>query len=129
SDLQVRQSDFVVPAETATWQKRALVVGVVGAILCVIGGFLQTEQFLRGYLMGFMLWLGLSLGCLAFLMVQYLSGGLAFLSIRRSLEAAAQCIPLMLVLFLPILLGRHHLYEWMNDAALTVHNRWYLNTP
>src|SRR5436305_10850983 len=97
-NVQVRQSDFVVPAETAIWQRRALIVGVVGAILCLIGGFLQTEEFLRGYLMGFMLWLGLSLGCLAFLMVQYLSGGLAFLSVRRSLEAAAKCIPLMFVL-------------------------------
>jgi hypothetical protein len=128
-DLQVRQSDFVVPADTATWQKRALMVGVVGAILCLIGGFLQTEEFLRGYLMGFMLWLGLSLGCLAFLMVQYLSGGLAFLSIRRSLEAAAKCIPLMFALFLPILFGRHHLYDWMNDPSLTARNSWYLNTP
>jgi hypothetical protein len=95
----------------------------------VVGGFLQTDEFLRGYLIGYMLWLGLSLGCLAFLMVQYLSGGLAFLSIRRSLEAAAQCIPLMFVLFLPILLGRHHLYQWMNDPALTARNSWYLNTP
>ena len=36
----------------------------------------SPEQFLRGYLIGYMFWLGLSLGCLALLMVQYLSGGL-----------------------------------------------------
>jgi hypothetical protein len=34
----------------------------------------------------------------------------------------------MFVLFLPILFGRHHLYQWMNDPSLTEHNRWYLHT-
>jgi hypothetical protein len=129
NNLQVREGEFAVPAVVADWQKRALIAGVVGAILCVVGGLIQTDEFLRGYLMGYMLWLGLTLGCLALLMVQYLSGGLWGLVIRRSLEAAAKCIPLMFVLFIPILLGRHHLYEWMNDPALTERNRWYLNTP
>ena len=44
-----------------------------------------------------MFWLGLSLGCLALLMVQYLSGGFGALSIRRVLEAASKCLPLMFV--------------------------------
>ena len=61
------------------------------------------EQFLRGYLIAYMFWTGLSLGCLALLMVQYLSGGLWGLVIRRVLEAASKCLPLMFVLFLPIL--------------------------
>jgi hypothetical protein len=61
-------------------------------------------------------------------MVQYLSGGFWGLSIRRVLEASSKCLPLMFVLFLTILFGRHHLYEWMNDPSLTEHNRWYLHT-
>jgi len=38
-----------------------------------------------------MFWLGLSLGCLGLLMVQYLSGGFWGLSIRRVLEASSKC--------------------------------------
>ena len=72
---------------------------------------------MRGYLIGYMLWIGLSLGCMALLMVQHLSGGLWGLSIRRILEAASKGLPLMLVLFIPLVLGRHHLYEWMNGVG------------
>jgi hypothetical protein len=84
---------------------------------------------MRGYLIGFMLWLGLSLGCMVILMIQHLSGGLWGLSIRRVLEAASRVLPLMLVLFVPIVLGRHYLYAWMSDPSLTEHSSWYLNMP
>ncbi len=128
-NLQVEHANYAVPAEAVSWQTKFLGVGVVGALACVAGFFLQPEQFMRGYLIGFMLWLGLSLGCMALLMVQHLSGGLWGLSIRRILEAASKGLPLMFVLFLPIALGRHYLYAWMSDPSLTEHNSWYLNLP
>ena len=125
---QIGPADYVVPAQAAQWQKRWLIVGVVGAAVCVIGAVTSLDQFLRGYLIAYIFWLGLSLGCLALLMVQYLSGGLWGLVLRRVFEAACKCLPLMLVLFLPILFGRHHLYAWMSDPALTARNSWYLHT-
>ncbi len=125
---QIGQIDYAVPAAAAQWQKRALIVGVVGALLCVVGAVTSLDQFLRGYLIAYIFWLGLSLGCLALLMVQYLSGGLWGLVIRRVLEAAIKGLPLMFLLFLPILFGRHHLYAWMTDPALTARNSWYLHT-
>jgi hypothetical protein len=128
---QLRAADFAVPAAAATWQKRWMMAGGVGVILCVIGAVIsreQLEQVLRGYLIGYIFWLGLSLGCFALLMVQYLSGGLWGLVLRRVFEAAAKCLPLMFILFLPILFGRHHLYAWMNDPALTARNSWFLHT-
>jgi len=127
--VQTHHADYSVPVEAAGWQKLWLVVGVLGALACVAGYVMQPEQFLRGYLIGFMLWLGLSLGCMALLMVQHLSGGLWGLSIRRILEAASKGLPLMAVLFIPLALGRNHLYEWMTNASLTEHNAWYLNMP
>src|SRR5271165_2698096 len=129
SQLQVQHADYSVPAEAASWQKTYLIVGVLGAIACVAGFVLQPEQLLRGYLIGFMLWLGLSLGCMALLMVQHLSGGLWGISIRRILEASSKGLPLMAVLFLPLVLGRHYLYAWMSDPSLTEHSAWYLNMP
>ncbi len=82
---------------------------------------------MRGYLIAYMFWTGLSLGCMALLMVQYLSGGLWGLVIRRFLEAGAKVLPLMFVLFLPILIFRLHLYRWMLEPMRE--NHWYLNTP
>ena len=87
---QVGQADYAVPAAAAQWQKRWLIVGVVGAVLCVIGAVTSLDQFLRGYLIAYIFWLGLSLGCLALLMVQYLSGGLWGLVLRRVFEAASK---------------------------------------
>jgi hypothetical protein len=124
----VGQAEYALPAEAAQWQKRTLIVGVVGAILCVVGAVISLDQLLRGYLIAYIFWLGLTLGCLALLMVQYLSGGLWGLVIRRVLEAASKGLPLMFVLFLPILFGRHHLYVWMNDPSLAARNSWYLHT-
>src|SRR5271166_5380191 len=126
---QAGSTDYPVPEGAAQWQKRALLVGVVGALVCVAGAVTSLEQFMRGYLIAYMFWTGLSLVCLALLMVQYLSGGLWGLSIRRVLESASKCLPLMFILFLPILFLRHNLYEWMEDPSLTEHNHWYLNTP
>jgi hypothetical protein len=123
------QTEFAVPAAAGQWQRRALVIGVLAAILCLVGGSLSLQEFLRGYLMAYVFWTGLSLGCLALLMVQYLSGGLWGLVIRRVLEAATRCLPLMFVLFLPILFLRTRIYQWMNDPALTARNHWYLNQP
>jgi hypothetical protein len=111
--LQVENLTYPVPAEATSWQNRALIIGIIGAIGCVIGGFLQLDIFLRGYLIAYMFWTGLSLGCLALLMVQYLSAGVWGLVIRRFLEAGAKGLPLMAVLFFPILFLRNHLYDWM----------------
>ena len=128
-DLQVQPTSYTVPLEAAGWQKLYLGIGVVGALACIAGFFRWPEQLMRGYLIGFMLWLGLSLGCMVVLMIQHLSGGLWGLSIRRILEAASKGLLLMLVLFVPIVLGRHYLYSWMSDPSLTEHNSWYLNMP
>ena len=125
--LHIHQGEYVAPAEAARWQRWALLAGIAGAVLCVVGGFISLDHFLRGYLIAYMFWTGLTVGCLALLMVQHLSGGLWGLVIRRVLEAASRCLPLMFLLFLPILFLRNHLYRWMTDPSLTVENHWYLN--
>jgi hypothetical protein len=127
SELQARDVNYSVPSAAANWEKTYIGVGLVGFIASIAGLFMQTEQVMRGYLIGFMFWLGLSLGCMALLMVQHLSGGLWGLSIRRILEASSKGVYLMLVLFVPLVLGRHKLYFWMNGEGVNEHNAWYLN--
>src|ERR1700760_231565 len=105
--LNLRQADLAVPAKAMEWQNVWLGVGIVGAVVCIIGAVMSLDQFMRGYLIGFMFCLGLSLGCLGLLMVQYLSGGFWGLSIRRILEASAKnLVPLQFLLFLPLLFLR-----------------------
>src|SRR6185436_7165377 len=54
--------------------------------------------------------------------------------IRRPIGAAARVLPVLTVLFLPIVVGMHHLYEWTNaeivaQDALLQHKQPYLNVP
>jgi len=32
----LRQADYAVPAQAAQWQKRSLIVGVVGVVVCIV---------------------------------------------------------------------------------------------
>ncbi len=67
---------------------------------------LNVDQFLRSWLIGFLFCLGLSLGSLALLMLQHMSGGQWGLVGRRVFEAATRNLPFVALMFVPVLL-RH----------------------
>ena len=106
------EGPYIAPPELRRIQQRALIVGAVLLVLLLIGAFINRPQFFHSYLVGTVFWAGLSLGALALLMLQHLTGGNWGLVIRRVLEAATRTIPLILILFLPIILGMKHIYPW-----------------
>ena len=109
---------FQVPATADRLRQRATIIGAVGIVALLAGAFLNTEQFFRSYLVAFIFWSSVSLGCLGWLMVHHLSGGAWGLVIRRILEAAARTLPVMAVLFLPLIAGVGHLYEWAHPEVV-----------
>jgi len=114
-------------------QQRVLIAGLVFTLLLIVGAFINRDQFFHSYLIGFVFWIGVTLGALALLMLQHLTGGAWGLVIRRVLEAATRTIPLLLVLFIPIALGLSRLYPWMHtqemakSPALMSKSEHYLN--
>ena len=80
--------------------------------VCVLAGWADKAEFFRSYLVAFLFWIGITLGCLALLMVQHLTGGRWALVIRRILEAGSRTLPLMAVAALPLLAGMKTLYSW-----------------
>jgi hypothetical protein len=109
------------------YQRGALIVGVIGLILTVIGAFI-TPDFFQSYLYGFLFWIGLSLGCLVLLFVQAMAGGSWGAMIRRPLEAGAMVLPVMAIFFIPVLIGlfvsrtaETPLYPWMNPDYVASH--------
>ena len=78
---------------------------ILGLLLWLTGGIDPRRQFFLSYLVAYNCWLGGALGCLVFLMLQYVTGGGWGLLLRRILEAAAGTLPLFAVLFLPVLFG------------------------
>jgi hypothetical protein len=118
SATSVNNMDLVAPAVVETLQRRAFAVGVVFAVLAVLGAVFQPEKFFSAYLLGYMAWLGLSLGSMALLMLGHLTGGDWGQAVRRIFEAATRTVPLMILLFLPVILGMHHLYTWMRPEDI-----------
>ncbi len=91
---------------------RLVLAGAVLLAVCVAVGVSDRAEFFRAYLIAFLFWIGITLGSLALLMVQHLTGGRWSLVIRRILEASTRTLPLMAVAALPLLAGMKTLYSW-----------------
>lgn len=109
-------------------------VGLLGAIAVGLGWAKDPTQFLHSYLYAYLFWLGLSLGCMAFGLLHYLTGGRWGHKLKRILEAGMLTLPLMAVLFLPIWLNLERLYPWARPGVMendpTLHKKmFWLNTP
>jgi hypothetical protein len=114
------------------WRMPLALIAGAGAALLLIGGLLNPTAFFRAYLVGYLFWLGIALGCFAILMLHNLTGGGWGVVLRRLLEASASTLPLLAVLFLPVALGVHHLYIWTDPAhhdAVLAEKAVYLNVP
>ena len=130
---QVSQGYTPPPALTVL-ESRAWLIGLGGAAACALGAWLDLEQFLRSYLVAWLLCVGVALGCLAVLMLQHLTGGAWGLMIRRPLEAAARTLPFLGLLFAPVLLRLGDLYIWARPEIvaadeLLAHKAPFLNQP
>src|SRR5579872_6858260 len=128
SAAPANQLDLTAPPVVKTIAQRSLIVGVFFGIASVVLAFRQPDEFFRGYLLGYMCWLGVTLGSMAILMVRHLTGGGWGMVIRRILGAAMRCLPLMAVLFVPILFGLPKLYVWARplDSIADKHLREHL---
>jgi len=120
-------------AEISRLGSRALIAGVVGLALMAVGFMTARETFLQSYLIAFIFWIGITLGSLGVLMIQYLSGGAWGLVARRVLEASTRTLPLMVLLFVPIALSLPELFIWARPEAAADHliheKAAYLNAP
>jgi hypothetical protein len=115
------------------FQRGAFGVALVAG-LAVAYGFTQDRRvFFQSWLLGYLYWIALPLGSLALVMLHHMTGGSWGFAIRRLLENAMRTLPLFALLFVPIALGIHDLYEWShadvvaNDPVLQ-HKSAYLNS-
>jgi hypothetical protein len=128
STVPMRNLDLMAPPVVKTIQQRSLIIGLVFAVIAALGAWLRPDEFFRAYLLGFMAWLGVTLGSMAILMLRHLTKGAWGMVIRRILGAAMRCVPLMAALFVPLLFGIRRLYVWARplDAIADKHLREHL---
>ncbi len=111
-----------------------LLVGLIGLVTSGYGARLHLEQFWQSYLLAYIFWLQLALGCLGMVMLHHLVGGRWSAMILRLMESGAQTLPLLALLFVPIVLALPTLYSWTNPehvqaSALLQRKALYLNVP
>jgi hypothetical protein len=114
------------------WQIPALLVGITLLVASAIGAFFQPDEFFRSYLFAYLFWIGIALGSMAIVMTQYLTGGAWGVVTRRTLESAMRTLPLLIVLFVPIVLGIPRLYHWSHPNLVKadevmLHRSSYMN--
>src|SRR6266436_9683194 len=112
------QVGYAPPRDLKRVSTMGLAVGGLFFALLVFGLLVDRAQFFHAYLVGFIFWIGITLGSLALLMLQHLTGGAWGLIIRRVLEAATRTLPLMVILFIPVLAGLNQIYPWTNRAEM-----------
>jgi len=125
---------IAAPSVLVAWRTRALIVAAVFAILtfaCFSWTHEGRNHILRAYLAGYMTCFNFAGGALVMLMLQYVSGGKWGLLLRRPLEAMTRTLPLVALMFIPILVPQmgKHLYQWIlyPDTASTnnaLANHW-----
>src|SRR5215813_4229977 len=108
----MNNAELMAPPVAQTIATRSMFIGLVGVIASIAAAVMSPETFYSAYLVVFMWGLGLSLGCMAVLMLYHLVGGGWGTVSRRILEAGMMTLPLMAALFVPIALNLRRLYDW-----------------
>lgn len=124
-------STYQAPAIIDRWKTVALGLGGIATLVMIAIAVLvpeEREQVLRSWLLGFMFWGGIGIGGLGILHLQYLTGGAWGVVIRRTVEAASRTLPVIFILFIPIIAGVSYLYKWNHLAGdrIVEWRGWYL---
>ena len=108
-------------------------IAVIALVLCAIGALVNPHQFSYSWLFAFAFFFTLCAGCFFWTIVHHATDADWSVVVRRQLENIAALLTVLALLFVPILLLRHHLYSWMDiprgvEASLDT-KRAYLNWP
>lgn len=142
---ETNSNDISLPASWKVMPAVLVAVGAVCLLLSVGLCFLNTDEsnraegvqfFMHSYLTNYMYCLSFGLGALFFVLVQFLCRAGWSASVRRLAEIMASTLPLMAILFLPIIVmvlmtNSVSLYEWNTDKpeGLIAAKKGFLNGP
>ena len=101
-----------------TFKHLALIIGIIGLIGCCVGYFIRREQFFPSYLTAYVFWVTIGLGGLFFTLLHHLVDATWSVVLRRLTESVMATLPLMVIFFIPVIIGLHDLYHWSHADAL-----------
>jgi hypothetical protein len=108
-----------------------LLTGLIAGLVVVALAFFAPSATAVGWLIAFLIWSSIPIGALVLSLIYRLTGGRWAIAMAPTLRGGLACLPLLLLFFLPILLGLKSLYPWSRvaDAAAKDVATFYLNAP
>ena len=101
-----------------TIERNALIAGIVGLALFVIGLLIEPRQALTSYVFAYATVFTIVLGALMQLLMSHVTGARWFTVMRRVALGISGAMPAVVVLALPLLVGVAVIYSWTSPAAL-----------
>src|SRR5881409_1552839 len=109
------------------------VVAVIALVLCAVRAIVNPHQFGYSWLFAFGFFFTLCAGCFFWTIVHHATDAEWSVVVRRQLENLGALLTVLALLFVPVLLLRHHLFAWMDIPRGVEHSldakRGYLNWP
>ena len=99
-------------------------IGILGAGLAGLAfllGIHDQTRFFQAYIVAFLFWMAIPMGALALRLIHYLTGGEWGKALTSFIEAAIRTVPLIILLFIPVILGMKFLYPWANPSHEMAH--------
>ena len=114
-----------------------IVCTALGAVVLLAGAIADPRRAAVAYLTAYMAVLAVVLGMLAMVMIAHLTNATWFVVLRRQAEQVVATLPILAVLFIPLILWLRLLYPWATDHSLLPYavraaidaKRAYLNLP
>jgi hypothetical protein len=113
----------------------ATIASISGAVLCIVGFIAEPRRMAAAYLVAYVAVLAVVLGVLAMIMIARLTAATWFVALRRQAEQVTATLPVLAVLFIPVLVASRWLYPWASPtgdprlAAAMQAKSPYLNLP
>jgi len=127
----VKQRDTMVPVLRGGRGviKASLGAAAAGVILLLIGIFVDPARLAFAYLTAYVYLVSIAVSALLFLMICHAMRASWPVVVRRLTEAIVKTMPLLLLLFIPLLFGLRTLYPWLrpHDMERLAHKAAYLN--
>ncbi|HUS34914.1 MAG TPA: hypothetical protein VM680_06140, partial [Verrucomicrobiae bacterium] len=105
------------PFDFSRWRNLPVILMLVGAVISVLGFFVNRTQFGYSWLQNFMFFLTIAVGGWFLLLVHHLFDASWSVPIRRITESLASLLPWMAIFFIPIYLLRRNIYPWLGMLA------------